>query len=228
MQNEKSTFLGKAFALETASFGIEREYQRMLKALENDITGGRPDRARDRLEMLILLDNCRQMVGYASEVLNGNKGKPLYLCSAWFLRDCGKELTRTNNESMFFISGLEIGSARTLDRRIPLQYAEQSAFFVSANDQSTRQALKKLDENGQWLLAWFHSHPGSGPGATLPSAIDKNHQGDLEQGGYHTIGAVFARDGHVRFFSSRLEFDVVVLGKGVEQINGKLFKLSGF
>jgi len=227
MTKSRNSFAAETVTLESAAFGLDQQYQQMLEKLEQDIVSGRPEQARVRLDVLLSLGHCRRTVQNATEMLNGGKVRPLYLCSAWFLRDCLKELTRSRKEAMLLVSGLNIGNVRTLDRHLGLQYSKQSQFFVSADGQSNRQALRELDENGQRLQAWFHSHPGSGPASTLPSAIDSSHQGDLEQGGYPAVGAIFARDGHVRFFSHNMEFEVAVLGKQVEQIDEKLFRLGG-
>lgn len=218
--------LAAIVGLQSASFGLDQHFQYELKRLEENISSGQPEHARATLELLLTLAGCKQLVADAANAVNGSDGRPLYVCSAWFMRDYLRQAKTTRKESMCYVSGIELGRIRTLDRQLLLQYSNQTEYQVVADRDSNRTVLRDLDAAGQHLLAWFHSHPGNGQASTQPSAIDMSHQGDLEQGGYPVIGAVFTRDGHARFFSAKSEFDLVVLGKGIEQVDEKLYKIS--
>jgi hypothetical protein len=77
-----------------------------------------------------------------------------------------------------------------------------------------------MDNFGSYLHAVFHSHPGSGPGATRPSDIDLATHQRFENGGYPLIGAIFV-PGYVRFFAANHPFSITIKGKGVEKVSGE-------
>jgi hypothetical protein len=97
--------------------------------------------------------------------------------------------------------------------------------YVEGEWSSIHKVLSGLDKWHHAMLAQCHMHPGSGAGSTHPSSIDmRNHQG-LEAN-YPVIGAIFVRDGHVRFFSADKEFEVEIYGKGVRKIADKLYLIE--
>jgi len=75
----------------------------------------------------------------------------------------------------------------------------------------THRLLILLETFGHRLVGHAHSHPGTGPNATRPSGIDENFQRRLENGGHSAIGAIFSRDGWVRFFRLDRTPDIRVL-----------------
>ncbi|MBA3045863.1 MAG: hypothetical protein FP824_06580 [Euryarchaeota archaeon] len=94
--------------------------------------------------------------------------------------------------------------------------------YVKGDWRSIHTILSELDEWHHAMLAQCHLHPGTGPDSTHPSGIDiRNHQG-LETN-YPVIGAIFVRDGYLRFFSAEKEFEVEIYGKGVKKIADKLY-----
>lgn len=218
------TMTGKA-ALEIVSFTLESKFKDIFGQLSEDIKDCRDQHARNRLDLLLTLSSCQKVVQNAANVIDNN-GEPLYLCSSWFLRDCLAHFSTTANESMLFVSGFELANLRSLSKFSMTRYSEQSRIFVAADDESYRKILTEMTDNGHRLLAWFHSHPGSGASSVNPSCVDMSHQRDLESGGYKTIGAIFARDGHVKFFSHSSSFQIEVLGKGVKKIDEKLFRIN--
>ena len=217
-------------AIQATLEGVEHCLEEHLKTglvdLEEDVRNLNAPQAQVRLTSLLPLASCKLAVRNAINGLIGGNGKPLYVCTSWFLRECMEELTATDDEAMLFATGSEIGNLRAIERKLRLEYAEQSQVFVSADSESNRRALCQLKDNGQRLLAWLHSHPGKGPAATNPSSIDKSHQRNLEHGGYAAIGAIFTRDGHVRFFSHEVEFGVFVFGNNVSKLGKELYKLG--
>lgn len=153
---------------------------------------------------------------------------PLYLVNSLFLHECFQCLTKGSDEAIHFVTGSELGRIITLDKVVNFKIEAQSSVFVKGNVQSTHKVLIDLEKYGHKLYGWFHSHPGRGPGATLPSQTDTSHQERLERGGYPAIGAIFSRDGQIRFFSLKREFRITIHGKGVECVDErqKLFCLA--
>jgi hypothetical protein len=140
-----------------------------------------------------------------------------FVVSSLFLHECFHELTADNREQFFFITGSEADSLLVLDQKCGFEHVSRTAAGVEGEIRSTHTLLCKLEHFGHRLLAHFHSHPGRGLGATLPSSIDQAFQERLERGGYPTVAAVFSRDGFVRFFRLDNNFELQVFGKGVEE-----------
>jgi hypothetical protein len=150
---------------------------------------------------------------------------PVYVVSTLFLRECHEYLVRDPREDMHFVTGAEFGRCRVLERRVTFEKEARSAVGVSGNPMSTHAVLVGLEGHGHRLTAWMHSHPGQGAHATCPSSIDRGHQARLERGRCPAIGAIFSRDGYVRFFSNHTPFVVHIYGKGIEKTNAYIYKL---
>jgi hypothetical protein len=151
---------------------------------------------------------------------------PLYIVSSLFLAESFRYLVKDPAEDMHFVTGCELGPVRVLERLVDFDKAERTAVRVSGNPASTHQALIGLEAKGHRLTAWMHSHPGTGAGATCPSSTDLDHQRRLEQGRYPAIGAIFSRDGWVRFFSAGTPFRVDVFGAGVRRADERIYQLD--
>lgn len=155
--------------------------------------------------------------------------RPAYIISSLLLYDCYKVLFNNNPkgqvESMCYLTGVPVGNNLVLTKIMQPTFAHQSIGGVSAEDDSSHLIFLMLDKYGHGLHAWFHTHPGLGRYATLPSSIDHNTDKRLKRGGYFTIGGIFSRDGFVRFFGSK-NIKIKVLGKGVKKINDYVFVLE--
>lgn len=171
---------------------------------------------------------CCQFQGIAQGMVDGLKNQRLkHLVGSMFLSDCYSALNPgPHTESMFYVSGPETNGVRHLSRICPFVYDSRSAAYVSGDITSSSNALILMERFGHRLLGWFHSHPGTGPGATTPSPTDMKHQRLLEKGNHLAIGAIFTQDGYVRFFSRKLKVNIEVYGQGVERIDDKLFRLT--
>ncbi len=155
--------------------------------------------------------------------------KPIYLMSSRFLIECFDYLSQREVESMHFVTGHEIENrnVRVLDKVLEVEHEEQSIVSARADDESVRKTLIHLYENNLRLLGYFHIHPGSGPGSTNPSDKDLTLENKLERGGYEAIGAIFSRDGYIRFFSANTKnYEIQISGEGVEKISDGLYKLT--
>ena len=153
---------------------------------------------------------------------------PLYLASAAFLRRAYETVTETADENLIYITGPEARDVVfALSRIVQFALAQRSPINAVPEPTSQLDALIKLDDAGQRLLATVHSHPGRGAAATHPSGVDLSTQRHLEQAGYPTIGAIFSRDGYVRFYTVARQFAVSISGNGVEQLEDCVFHLKG-
>jgi hypothetical protein len=153
-----------------------------------------------------------------------------YLISSRFLTECAAYLLADPNgwERLHLVTGIGFdGNRFTLDQMDKVPMSAQSHVGAKAEQQALTKALIYLTESGHALHALFHSHPGTGPRATLPS-LDKDiptHQ-RLEDGGYPLIGGIFTKDDrhhgcYVRFFSANRPFTVTVFGTGVTPVPGE-------
>jgi hypothetical protein len=149
-----------------------------------------------------------------------------FVVSSLFLHECFEELTLDSNEQFHFVTGCEIGGLMILDQRCGFEHVSRTAAGVEGELKSTHRLLCRLEQFGLRLLAHSHSHPGHGIGATMPSPTDRAFQERLERGGYPTVGAIFSRDGFIRFFRLDHDFELEVHGKGVEEIEPNVFRLT--
>lgn len=153
-----------------------------------------------------------------------------YRTGSLFIKECAQYLTSSPEEVIHLVSGIELEkNSFLLDRLEKVEY-QASMVGAKADIKDLFKKLIELDEKyGHLLLAVFHSHPFKGIAGTCPSGIDRNLQENLEGSNYRAIQAIFSRDGYVRFFSNKLDFEIGVYGKGIEKIsereNEKIFKL---
>ncbi len=158
----------------------------------------------------------------------GDRGTAVYLVSTDLLLNAYRVLTRTRNEHLVYATGPEDGKRLfALTRLVHFKLIDQSVAHAAPEPASQTAALLELDQRDERLLAVMHSHPGRGPRSTVPSADDMATQSGLERMGYPAIGAVFSRDGFVRFFSANRRFRVEVSGAGKRHIEDSLFRLTG-
>jgi hypothetical protein len=151
---------------------------------------------------------------------------PRYAVSSLFLHESFRELTADQNEQFVFITGAQIDGVCVLDQRIDLQHQRRTPLGVTADTKSTHRLLIKLEQFGHRLLAHFHSHPGRGADSTHPSGTDENFQSRLEQAGHVAVGAIFSRDGFVRFFRLDHNFEIEIYGDGVEKHETNVYRLT--
>jgi len=150
-----------------------------------------------------------------------------YLISASFLKAAFRALTKTRDEDLVYATGPDDGTRLcALTRIVTFNLAQKGIAHASPELGSQVRALMQLDKNEERLLATLHSHPGDGAGRTSPSPTDLSTQQGLEKNGYPAIGAIFSRDGYVRFYSVNRLFRVIVSGAGVKQVGDCLFRIT--
>jgi hypothetical protein len=87
-----------------------------------------------------------------------------------------------------------------------------------ADQRELQKALIEMDRRGHPLYGLFHSHPGEGAHATRPSPTDFDTHERYEKA-YPLVGAIFVKDGFVRFFSNNQPFSITIYGEGVTPID---------
>lgn len=176
------------------------------------------------------LKRLRQLRSALATLTQGEAASSLhfaYLISAAFLREAFHALTKTRDEHLVYATGPDDGKRLfALTRLVTFNLAQRSLAHATPERTSQLKALTQLDKNEERLLATFHSHPGRGARATAPSGVDMSTQRGLEKNGYPAIGAIFSRDGYVRFYAVNRLFRVTVAGAGVEQVDDHLFRIT--
>jgi proteasome lid subunit RPN8/RPN11 len=103
--------------------------------------------------------------------------------------------------------------------------ARPSISHVRADRLKLSTALVDLSRSGAHLAIWMHSHPGTGPSATFPSAIDLRQEEDLRRHYSNQLVCVIAvRDGFVRVWGRAVDDGSVVVrwqGQGISSHRGE-------
>lgn len=151
---------------------------------------------------------------------------PTYVVGSLFLDHCKSVLTMDEKEYMVYMTGTEEDGRIYLTTLLHFE-TERSVAGVHGDPQSVLQAVLKMERAGHRLYGWFHSHPGS-RAACSPSSIDTGMQRRLEGLTYPAIGAVFTRDGYLRFFSVDRKFQIQIHGEGVRDVEAgtNLYKID--
>lgn len=185
---------------------------------------------RQMRDLHLHLEQLNRLLQTLREVeIDSLTGKPAsrrFVISSLFLHECSRELTVDSREQFFFVTGPEADGILTLDQKCGFEHVSRTAVAAEGELKSTHQLLCRLEKFGHRLLAHFHSHPGRGVGATVPSSVDRSFQDRLERGGYPTVAAIFSRDGLVRFFRLDGNFEMSIHGKGVEEIEPHVYRLT--
>lgn len=151
---------------------------------------------------------------------------PRFVVSSYFLHECFKKLTADQSEQFSFITGVELEGTLVLNQLLELEHDRRTPGGVTAQTGFTHRLLITLERFKHRLLAHFHSHPGKGPDSTHPSGIDERFQTRLEKAGHLAVGAIFSRDGFIRFFRIDGRFEVEVFGEGVHKHEYNIFQLT--
>jgi hypothetical protein len=159
-----------------------------------------------------------------------DRAVPEYLISSRFLKKCCAYLTADSQgfERLHLVTGIALdGNRYMLGEMQNVAMSAQSHVGAKADTQAFTQALIELSTCGHALHGLFHSHPGSHPAATHPSAIDVTTHQRLESGDMPLIGAIFVKGhpgnpGYVRFFNAtNRAFTVTIFGTGVTPVPGE-------
>ena len=205
---------------------FEGKEQEALTALRAAAAIGDRERAQLQLEVMMSYADLQQGARKLMPAGARDDQETTYLVGSLFLYDCHRELIRGPNEHMHYVTGLKLGSILTMDRIISFGLDAATPVFAQGNLASSHEALMGLTRFGHRLHGLFHCHPGKGKEATRPSQIDLDTQERQERGKYPVIGAIFTKDGFVRFFSVSNRFHIVAYGDGVEHVGETVYRLT--
>lgn len=136
-------------------------------------------------------------------------------------------LNQQDEESLHLMTGINLGEEIILDMIISVKFAHSSIGGVRADPDDNLKKLVLLDDYGFALYAVVHIHPSNGMRSTHQSDIDKNFQETLERGGYKSVLGIFSRDGFLRFYRTEDDFEIKIIGKGIEVVDeeSKIFRI---
>lgn len=205
---------------------LEAEAIRTLESIRKARRSGDSARSRRAFTRLLALDEEPR---FLFELLNEPDPRgQLFLTSSYFLTACHAFLTAhpSGHERLHFVTGMKLGRALALDQMVGLRQVEDSPIYARADEGSVRRGLLRMEALGHSLQGLFHAHPGRGPSATRPSGTDLATHERYERGGHVLVGAIFTKDGHVRFFTHRAEFHVAIFGQGAKRIDENIYLLE--
>ncbi|MEW6686070.1 MAG: hypothetical protein AB1393_07690 [Candidatus Edwardsbacteria bacterium] len=203
---------------------IERQMDALISKLKEKALSHSVEESRNLFSAILDLSELHRIAVELSS--QKDKKELIYIIPSLFLIDCHNYLKQQEEESLHFVTGVEIDNVVVLDRIVKIDLEKQSVVYARADSISVRKVLVELTRYDYKLFAYFHIHPGLGKEATHPSDIDMRLDKLLRQGNYKTIGAIFSRDGFVRFFSNGKKFEIQIYGKGVREIDAKTFELT--
>jgi len=173
-----------------------------------------------------LNEDIQELTGACEKLLKLKQEKALYVTSSMFLLKCHEYLMLEAPETLHFVTGIQIMNLRIMDILTKIEMNNRSLVHVEGELQSTANELIRMDMFGHFLLGIFYSHPGDGVGSISPSPTDVNTQKRYEKGGYPVVSAVFSKDGYIKFFSHKLDFEISIYGKGVKNYGDKTFQIT--
>ncbi|MBI4306475.1 MAG: hypothetical protein HY678_09185 [Chloroflexi bacterium] len=105
-----------------------------------------------------------------------------------------------------------------------------SDLHVQADRKKLHRALVQMESTGCFLAGWMHSHPGVGPGGSIPSHLDTTQQRwfAANYGGFQ-FGLVATRDGFIRRLRTvdgEYGLKLTLEGCGLEQTERDLYRVD--
>lgn len=222
----ETKFFGDSFSaleVEKIKTEIETNIGRLSEEIAVACREHSADKANFFFQQALLIGKLGQLLNKLSAFLE-DANRSVYVLSSLFLHESFNYLNKGKVESLHFVTGPQYGNRLFLDRIIELPLESQTFVFARAETVAVRKALIYLSRCDHSLQGCFHIHPGLGSSSTIPSGIDLRLQETLDKGGYKAVGAIFSRDGYIRFYSS-LDFEIQIYGKGVERVDGKVFRI---
>ncbi len=162
-----------------------------------------------------------------NSIINTKKQQnhPVFMLDYWFLQDLIRYLTPGPDEIAVYVTGNDFDNIKMPYRICDVELETQSVVYAKASAKSCSDVLISLFEKGYKLQIMAHSHPGRGPEASCPSSIDINYLAKIQDAGSDAVGLIVTRDGYVRFFSVRTEYEISIKGKGVQHVEENVFKI---
>lgn len=202
----------------------KRRIKLISKAHKRACVSGKKNLAAWYHSLLFYLHGVQNMLesqGFGSSL-------PRYLFSSMHIAEIFNYLNDSMEDEKFcYCTGIIDEKTNTIipNKLLAPEMSIRDPTYVEGDWRSIHSILSGLDDWHHAMLAQCHIHPGLGPGSTQPSSTDLRNHKDLEDF-YPVIGVIFSRDGHVRFFSARKEFEVEIYGKGVSKVADKLYLIE--
>lgn len=223
----EAKFFGDSFSpleVEKIKNEIEANIGKLSEEIALACKGPNADKANFFFTLALLIGKMGRLLNELPVFLKENN-RCVYVASSLFLHESFNYLNKGRVESLHFVTGPNLGNISVLDRIIDLPLQVQTLIFARAEEVAVRKALIYLSKCDHKLQGCFHIHPGVGIDSTIPSGIDLRLQETLDRGSYKAIGAIFSRDGYIRFYSS-LDFEVEIYGKGMEKIDARVYRIT--
>jgi len=219
--------IGKVKHLGRTSVGLSRDWENEAERAFAFIMEMNRVRSQVRLaekrarngEMLDVSPQTPKVIEHRKSV-----GVLKFSVSSRFLRECWRDLCSDpqGRERLILVTGpVSPDGWRILSNIERVNFAEQSASFVSAKPDETHRRLIELDMDGHELLGMWHSHIMRGQASTQPSNVDIDMQNRFVKAGCDSIGGIFSLDGYVRIFGTGKPIEVSVYGANVEVVSVK-------
>lgn len=139
-----------------------------------------------------------------------------FVLNTFFLSRCAQLLCSDREEKLLICGGPVLNNVYLLTE-IFCPKLDSSFFHVKPAPGELARVVRILEPFGLQITGIFHSHPGLG--IPIPSSADYTYHRIAEQLGYRVLGAVFTNSGYIRFFTHRLNFEVILLGSGIGVVN---------
>jgi proteasome lid subunit RPN8/RPN11 len=173
-------------------------------------------------DLVVLADEALKLLAeHSPPSPSSSQEAPHYLISSWFLADSLEYLIGDpqGHERLHLVTGIKVSpNERTLERMVKVPLKLASEVDALADQHGLQKALIEMDRRGHPLYGLFHSHPGKGALSTRPSTKDFTTHERYEKA-YPLVGAIFVKDGFVRFFSNNTPFTITIYGEGVTPID---------
>ena len=167
------------------------------------------------------------IIGNAIDILDYNNDRiPIFWISSEIIKECYQNQSLISTETIHYGIGKRCSNVHTVEKVVSVDLESSEVTRAKADIDAVRNILTTASRNGSLFTCYFHTHPGKGKEATNKSDTDIKYQSNLERGGYKTIGCIYSRDGYLRFFSDKLDFNIIITGKGVEHVKGKIYKIK--
>lgn len=199
----------------------EREKELLWQHLEA-VNDGDLGRAFELQGQLKEAHKCRRVF---EDAQNARTLRVRFWLSVSFLHDLFQALKDPDgNERIAFFFGI-----RSNGLSIPTSFAlpdlaSRSFGHARTDPESVHEILLRYHTAGVPLLGQVHTHPGFGPSACAPSSTDlSTHRNMISH--YRGLDMVLSQDGYFTAYCLSTEHDIAFHGKGVEHIDGEVYRL---
>jgi len=226
-RNTKTIGEPDSFSLENISRKVlarallEEEVGKVEKKIQNMVLEKNFDQEKPLEQLIRLARTWKAMKLLTSD--EEDDMPEIFIMGVPFLKECYRSLFPGEDEEEVFLTGVKTGKLNVLTRKIEIE-TESSEKKVEDLPESSYRELRKVDKQGMPFLGVFHSHPqGFTP---RPSSRDLEQFETYEDHGFRALGGIFTRNGSIRFFTSNLDFEIMIKGSGIEKREENLYKIE--